>query len=187
MHELISKYRHWRFKNTFLLIVSLVVFFYLADTPLIRDMITRIGSLGYLGAFFVGIFFVSTFTVAPATVVLFYLAKELTPLEVALFAGLGGVLGDYFIFHFMKDRVFEEIVPILKRLGKLRLFHLLATPYFAWFAPVLGAIIVASPFPDELGITLLGISKLKNWQFLVLSFALNSLGILGVIFLAQVL
>lgn len=187
MHELISKYKHWRFKNTFFLVVGLIVFFYFADTPVIKNTITGIGDLGYVGAFIVGIFFVSTFTVAPATVVLFHLAKELTPLEVALFAGLGSVLGDYLIFRFMKDRVFEEITPVFKRLGGLRLAHLLATPYFAWLAPVFGAIIIASPLPDEVGITLLGISKLKNWQFLTLSLILNSIGILAIILLAQIL
>ncbi len=180
-------YKHWKFKNTFLLVISLIIFFYLADTPLIKNTITDIGSLGYFGAFLVGIFFVSTFTVAPATVVLFYLAKELTPLEVAVFAGMGSVLGDYLIFRFLKDRVFEEITPVIKRLGGLRLSHLLATPYFAWLAPVFGAIIIASPFPDEVGITLLGISKLKNWQFLLLSLVLNTVGIFIIITLARVI
>lgn len=184
---MLEKYKHWRFKNTFLLFVSLVTFFYFVDTPIIKNTITGIGELGYLGALLVGIFFVSTFTVAPATVVLFYLAKELTPLEAALFAGLGSVLGDYIIFRFLKDRVFEEITPVLKKFGGLRLSHLLATPYFAWFAPVFGAIIIASPFPDEIGISLLGISKLKNWQFLLLSFVLNSFGILAIILLARTL
>lgn len=187
MDQLIYEYKHWRFKNTFLLFVSLVVFFYFADTPIVKNAINGIGDLGYLGAFIVGIFFVSTFTVAPATVVLFYLAKALTPIEVALFAGLGSVLGDYIIFRFLKDRVFEEIAPVIKRLGGFRLSHLLATPYFAWLAPVFGAIIIASPFPDEIGITLLGISKLKNWQFLILSFVLNSLGIFAIILLARVI
>ena len=50
---------------------------------------------------------------------------------------------------------------------------------------VMGAIIIASPFPDEVGISLMGISQLKNWQFLVISFLLNSLGILFVVTIAK--
>jgi len=165
----------------------LAVFFYFADTPFVKNIISDIGNLGYLGAFITGIFFVSTFTVAPASVVLFYLVKELAPLEVALLAGLGGVVGDYIIFRFLKDRVFEELKPIFMKLGGVRLSHLISTPYFAWTAPVLGAVIIASPFPDEIGVGLLGISKLKNWQFLTLSLVLNSLGILAIITLARVL
>jgi hypothetical protein len=41
-------------------------------------------SLGYIGAFIVGFFFVSTYTVAPSGVVLFTLANELDPLVIAL-------------------------------------------------------------------------------------------------------
>lgn len=187
MHQLLDRYRYWKFKNTFLLIVSLIVFFYFADTPLIQNTIIGIGDLGYFGAFLVGIFFVSTFTVAPASIVLFYLAQELAPLEVALFAGLGGVVGDYIIFRFLKDRVFDELKPMFMRLGGVRLSHLIATPFFAWTAPVLGAIIIASPLPDEIGVGLLGISRLKNWQFLLLSLILNSIGIFIIISLAKVL
>lgn len=187
MHQLIERYRHWKFKNTFLLIISIVVFFYFADAPFVKNAISGIGNLGYLGAFLTGIFFVSTFTVAPASIVLFYLAKELAPLEVAIFAGLGCVVGDYIIFRFLKDRVFEELKPVFTRLGGIKLSQLFATPFFAWVAPVAGAVIIASPLPDEIGVGLLGISKLKNWQFLLLSFVLNSIGIFIIITLAKVL
>jgi len=187
VHILLKTYKHWRFKNTFLLLISLMAFFYLADTPIVKNTIVSFGELGYIGAFVAGIFFVSTFTVAPAGVVLFYLAKTLTPLEVALLAGAGGVLGDYIIFRFLKDRVFEEIRPAVMRIGGFRLKHLMSTPYFAWLTPVIGALIIASPFPDEIGISLLGISKLKNWQFLALSLVLNCLGIFAIITLANYL
>lgn len=187
MHELIDKYKHWRFKNTFFLILSLAVLFYFADNQIVRNTISGISDLGYLGAFLTGIFFVSTFTVAPAGVVLFYLAQELKPIEVALFGGLGGVVGDYIIFRYLKDRVFEELKPVFKKAGGVRLSHLYATPFFAWVAPVVGAIIIASPLPDEIGVGLLGISKLKTWQFLLLSLVLNSIGIFIIITLAQAL
>lgn len=187
MRQLLERYRHWKFKNTFFLFLSLALFFLLLDTSIIQNLIRGIGGLGYLGAFLAGMFFVSTFTVAPAGVVLFQLAKELAPLEVALFAGLGGMVADYAIFRFLKDRVFEELKPVFMRIGGLRLSELLATPFFAWSAPVLGAILIASPLPDEIGIGLLGISKLKHWQFLGLSFILNASGILFILLLAKAL
>ncbi len=146
-----------------------------------------IGSLGYLGAFIIGIFFVSTFTVVPATVILFYLAKEMNVFEVALLAGLGAMLGNYIIFRFLKDKVFEELRPVFRSLGGSSLSHLLATPYFTWFTPVLGAIIIASPFPDEIGIALIGASRIKKWQFLILTFVLDSVGILLILLLAKAL
>lgn len=111
-----KKWRRWKYKNTFMLLISLVVFFWLAKTPFVDSVIKEIGTFGYLGAFITGIFFVSTFTVAPAAVILFNLADVLHPIEVAILAGLGAMVGDYIIFRFMKDKVFDELLPLLRKL-----------------------------------------------------------------------
>jgi len=50
-----------------------------------------------------------------------------------------------------------------------------------WTLPVIGAIIIASPFPDEIGVSLVGISKIKTYQFLLVSFILNAIGIFLVV------
>lgn len=185
MERLIETYKSWQYKNTGLLIVSLVVFFYLAGTPFVERIITTMGSLGYAGSFIAGIFFVSTFTVAPACIVLYHLAELLNPLGVALSAGAGAVIGDFIIFRFFKDQVFDELRPIFSKLGNHPILRILSTPYFAWILPVLGAFIIASPFPDEVGIGLMGISRMKSWQFIVLAFVLNSAGILFIVTLAR--
>jgi uncharacterized membrane protein YdjX (TVP38/TMEM64 family) len=179
------RYKSWKYKNTTLLILSLVVFFYFADSAIIQQFIDSLGSLGYFGAFITGMFFVSTFTVAPAAAVLFNLADHLNPFEVAILAGAGGVLGDYIIFRFFKDRVFQELRPLFDRLTGSRISELIHTPYFAWLLPVIGATIIASPFPDEIGVGILGLAKIKRWQFLLLSFFLNCVGIFIVVTLAR--
>ncbi len=185
MEELYKRYKAWKYKNTFFLIFSLIVLFYITGTDFGQETIHNISRLGYVGSFVAGGFFVSTFTVAPAGVVLFKLAQMYNPLLIALSAGFGAVIGDYLIFRFLKDNVFEEIKPVFMKLGGSNLSRLISTPYFAWLAPVLGALIIASPFPDEIGVGLMGISKLKNWQFLTISFLLNSLGILLIITIAK--
>ncbi|MBI4039113.1 hypothetical protein HY384_04110 [Candidatus Daviesbacteria bacterium] len=176
-----TRWKHWQFKNTALLIVSMVIFFLFVGHPALQDAIKLIGSFGYIGAFAVGILFVSLFTVAPAAVVLYFLADYLNPLLIALFAGLGAVVGDYLILKFLKDRVFEELKPLVVKNGGDTFLKLFKTPLFGWLLPFVGAVIIASPLPDEIGIGLLGASKLKNWQFLMLSFLLNSVGIFMVI------
>lgn len=182
---MINRYSRWKYKNTTFLIVSLLVFFYFADSVIVRQFIDGLGTLGYLGAFITGIFFVSTFTVAPAAVVLFNLADHLNPFEVAILAGLGAVVGDYIIFRFFKDRVFEELKPLFDRLRGPRIVELLQTPYFAWLLPVIGATIIASPLPDELGVSILGISKMRSSHFLILSFFLNAIGIFIIVTLSR--
>ena len=180
-----ERYQNWKYKNTTLLIVSLFVFFYFADSESLKNIINSLGSFGYLGAVITGVFFVSTFTVAPAAVVLFHLADHLNPLHVALLAGFGSMIGDYIIFRFVKDSVVEEIRPLFSRFEGSRIARLLHTPYFAWLMPVIGATIIASPLPDEIGVGILGISKMKRWQFLLLAFFLNATGIFIVVTLAR--
>lgn len=179
--------RGWRYKNTILLGISLIVLFLIADTAIAHALIRHIGSYGYIGAFITGIFFVSTFTVAPASVVLFHLSQELNPFMIALSAGAGSVIGDIIIFRLLKDGVFDELAPLFKRFSGSYIGGLFRTPYFAWFVPVAGAIIIASPFPDEVGIGLLGLTKIKWWQFALLVFGLNSVGIFIIVSLAQAL
>jgi len=186
MDQLVNTYKSWKYKNSFLLLISLIALFYFSGTDFGQDIITSISKLGYFGSFLSGIFFVSTFTVAPAGVVLFKLAQAYNPLLIALTAGLGAVIGDYIIFRFLKDNVFDEIKPVFMKFGGSNISRLMGTPYFAWLAPVIGALIIASPFPDEIGVGLMGLSKLKNWQFLTISFLLNSLGILIIITIAKV-
>lgn len=183
--EIKTRWKHWNYKNTGFLILSLIIFFLFTESPVVKNIISLINGFGYIGAFITGILFVSIFTVAPASVILFFLAENLNPLLVAVCAGAGAVLGDYLIFRFLRDRVFDELKPLFLNNGGNLLVKLFKTPYFAWFLPLFGAFIIASPFPDELGIGLLGASKLKNWQFLLLTFLLNTIGIFVVIIAAH--
>ena len=172
-----ERYRSWPYSNTGILILSLVLLYVFADYPFIKNFISSIGALGYLGAFITGIFFVSIFTVAPASVILFDLANTLNPILVAILAGFGTVLGDYIIFSFLRDKLFNELKPLFYKFGGTLLKKLFLTPYFSWLIPIFGAVIIASPLPDETGITMLGLSKVKIWQFLLITFLLNSAGI----------
>ncbi|MEK7602032.1 MAG: hypothetical protein AAB472_00910 [Patescibacteria group bacterium] len=165
--------------------LSVIVFALLADTSIVHSLIAHIGSYGYLGSFITGIFFVSTFTIAPASLVLFHLAQDYNALEIALTAGFGAVIGDLLIFRFFKDQIFTEFAPLAKKLRKSHIFELFKSPYFGWLTPVVGAVIIASPFPDEVGIGMMGLSKIKEWQFIILTFILNTTGILIIVLLAQ--
>jgi len=179
-------WRKWRYKNTTYLVISLIVFFaFILSSDSFQNLIWQVSILGYFGSFITGIFFVSIFTVVPASVVLFDIADAYNPLIVAITAGLGAVLGDYLIFRFLRDKVFEEIAPAFDKVGGSFIKKLFSTPFFIWLVPILGALIVASPLPDEVGISLLGLSKVKNWHFILITFLLNAVGILIVITTAK--
>ncbi|MDB5224964.1 MAG: hypothetical protein JWO43_586 [Candidatus Adlerbacteria bacterium] len=176
--------RGWKYKNTTLVLISIIVLWLVADTEAVRSVITYVGGFGYIGAAITGVFFVSTFTVVPAGIVLVHLADTLNPFLLATAAGIGGMIGDLILFRFLKDRVFEELRPLFRSL--LRKRHIsLQKRRFSIAYLVLGAVIIASPFPDEIGIGLMGLSRIKLWQFVCLTFALDILGILAIVLIAR--
>lgn len=178
-------WKHWPYKNTTLLVLGILLFVMLSRLSAVDNAIMRIGGLGYFGAFLTGIFFVSTFTALPAGYVLFHLAENLHPVEIALLAGLGAMLGDYIIFRAVKDHLFEELKPVFTRLQHPALRTLFKTPYFSWLLPFIGAVIIASPLPDEAGVSLLGLSKIRKWQFFAITFTLNAIGIFIIVSAAR--
>lgn len=132
--------------------------------------------------------FVSTFGVATGAVTLLVLAETLNIYELGIIAGTGGVLGDYLLFRFVKDRLVDEITPLYNSMDhNHHLAKLLHTKHFRWMFACIGALIIASPLPDELGVSLMGISKMKNKDFLLLSFVLNSTGIILVLLISRFL
>ena len=185
MEEVKTFLKNWKYKNLTFLLISLVALFFLAGTSYASDFIRYIGNLGYIGAVLTGIFFVSTYTVAPASVVLFHLARELNPILIAICGGIGAMIGDYLVFRYFKDHVFEELKMMFSGFHQTFLEKILNSPFFAWITPVVGAILIASPFPDEIGIMMMGFSKIRKLHFFVITFLLNSLGILLVITIAN--
>lgn len=181
-----SFWREWKYKNLTAFVLSVILALLLAKNEVFHALLLNLGNFGYIGAFVAGILFVSTFTVAAGTVMLLVLAETLHPLGIGVVAGLGAVLGDFIIFNifrFAKDNWLQEVIePVAVHLNRnhhlQRLFH---SKYFSWSLPVIGAIIIASPLPDEVGVTLMGISKMKTYQFLAVSFVLNAIGIFLVV------
>ncbi len=176
-----------RYRYTLTLIMSVFVVGYLASTEWGDRLIASVTSLGYLGAFISGIFFTSIFTVTPAGIVLFALAKTHDIILLSVVAGIGGVVGDYIIFRFVRDVFFEEVKPLFLYLGGGRIKRLFSRKPFKWFVPIIGAVIVASPLPDEIGIGLMGLSSMTSAQFLILTFVLDTFGLFVLLSVASLL
>ena len=178
----------WKYKNLTLLLISVIIAFFFARYEPFHTFLLNLGNFGYLGAFLAGVLFVSTFTVATGAIILFVLAESLSPIEIGLIAGLGAVVGDFTIFRFIKDNLKKELELIFDHIdGDHHFKKVLHTKYFSWTLPVIGAIIIASPFPDEIGVSLMGISKMKTYQFILISFLLNAIGIFLVVSASAVL
>src|SRR3989338_1447969 len=170
-------WKKWKYKHLTLFFISVVFALYLARLEVFHAFLVSLGNWGYVGALISGILFVSTLTVSTGAVILVILAEKISPIELAVIAGFGGMIGDFAILRFFKDGLLSELIPIYNSLGGKYIALLLRSKYFRWLLRVVGAIIIVSPFPDELGVSLMGITKIKNYQFLLLTFTLDTIGV----------
>ena len=137
-----------------------------------------VGSWGYIGIFIAGILFTYGFTAAPATAVFLISAPTQNIYLASLIGGFGALIGDLFIFSFIRHSFADEI----RKLSKEKVVN-----YFngklpgllkKYLIPVAAGFVIASPLPDEIGVTLLAASKVISTKiFAVISYVLNTAGI----------
>lgn len=165
--------------------LSSIVAIIFVKTGTLRNILDSAQEMKLLGSFISGIFFVSIFTAVPATVIIAELAETNAVFLVALFGGLGALFGDLIIFRFIRDSLSEDFFYLIKKSRSERFFSIFKLRLFRWFVPFIGALVVASPLPDELGLAMMGLSKMKMSIFIPVSFVLNSLGILAICLVAK--
>lgn len=181
-------WQKWKFKNLTFFIISIFVAFFIAQSDEFYSFLHHIGQFEYLGAFVGGMLYVSTFTVATGAVILIFLSDTMPLWQLTLVASLGSIFGDFVIFKFVKDKLSVELELIYDQIDeKHHIAKLIHTKYFSWTLPVIGSAIIASPFPDELGVSLLGISKISTLRFMILTSFLDFVGIFALVAAAKAL
>lgn len=169
-----------RARNLFLLVVSLYAAFELYQTGAIEAWILAATPHIVPGSFIAGMGFTSLFTLAPASIVLIEIAKVSSPFAAACIGAAGAVVGDLLLFMFVRNSVSDGATMLLNKPMRRRLRYLLHHRLLHWVLPITGAIIIASPLPDELGLALMGFSRMNISVFIPISYVMNFLGILGV-------
>ncbi|KKS82896.1 MAG: hypothetical protein UV58_C0004G0069 [Candidatus Wolfebacteria bacterium GW2011_GWC1_43_10] len=167
----------------------------IAATIVAAILLTNLGVLSYLlslfggsiiwAGFLAGLFFASAFTAAPSIAIMVELAKFYPAWEIALFGGIGALVGDSLIFRFIKDSLVDDAIELVGKKREERIVHIFHPRFMRWLMPFLGALIIASPLPDEVGLAIMGFSRIKAPLFAFLSFFLNSVGILAIVLVAQ--
>ena len=169
-----------------LIVLSVLVAVLLVRTSVLSSLLVSAGEMQVFGAFIAGMFFTSIFTTAPAIVALGEISLLQGIFSTALFGAAGCVVGDLIIFRFFRNRLSEHIAEIVTHRSVWRRFHLLfARRFFRWITFFVGGFILASPLPEELGIAILGFSKMRVKYFALLSFVFNFFGILVIGFVAR--
>lgn len=165
-------------RDLVLVTLSIVAAILIVKTSAVHAFVGSFYELKYLGSFIAGAFFTSVFTTAPAIAVLGELAQSNSIYFVAIVGGLGAMTGDFLLFRFVRDTFSEDVRFVLSHSRIWRYHAIFKTKLSRWIMPLIGAVIIASPFPDEIGLTMLGLSKISNKVFFLLSFAFNAAGIL---------
>ena len=177
----------WRYPYLTAVAFSIVVAILLASSEIFKSWILHLGSFEYIGALFAGMLFVSSFTVAISTVVIAIMTENIHPMALALIGGVGAVMGDYLVFKLVRSRLSEEVTALIGKDNISYIKSFLRSKYIAWTLPIIGMLIIASPFPDEMGVSLLGLSNMSEAKFIFLSYVSNVIGILAVASVAAVL
>lgn len=167
------------------LVLSIIAAAWLVGSGLIPELVEHTSNFGLIGSFIEGFFFTSILTTIPAIVALIESARYVSPWELALVGGFGAVCGDFLIFRFVRSRLVEHILKTALNPRVVRFGESLSSGPLWWLGPLGGIIVIASPLPDEIGLVMMGLSRIGLWQFAVLSFVANSGGIFLMALAAQ--
>ncbi len=157
-----------------LIILSIALAFYLYFSGTLNRFVLSLGEFKIIGVFISGALFGYALTAAPATASLISFTNTLNPLIVSFIGATGTMIGDFIIFSFFKRGLPREVKTIIKK-SKL---EKLKKGRFKWIVPGIAGIIIASPLPDEIGISLLGVTNFDDKTFMLLAFTLNFIGLL---------
>ncbi len=166
-------------------VISVIVALLLVRSGIIDDFLAHVDGYYIVGAFVAGLFFTSAFTTAPAIVVLAKLSLAFPPVVIALVGALGSVIGDLVIFSFVKGHISNDISYLLAHAKSRRIRHIFRYRFVRWSLALVGALIIASPLPDEIGLALMGLSKISTRRFMLISYTFNAIGIFLIYLVAR--
>lgn len=144
-----------------------------------------------MSMFLGGAFFSFGFTAAFAVAMFIELADTVHPFTGALIAGFGAVISDLLIFRFIRLSFQDEfeklkLSRLLQKIKEIFDHHLSEKikEYVLW---TFAGFLIASPLPDEFGVTLLsGMTNIKQRTFVIIAFCLNTIGIFTILFFSNI-
>ena len=164
-------------KDSSFIILSIALAIVIGRLDLIEKLLSLSENVRVIGAFVGGLFFTSVFTTAPAIIFLGEIGQVEPILVVALIGAAGAVCGDILLFHLFKNHVAKDVNTLIGLSKNNLLKNILHNRAFRWVGILVGALIISSPLPDELGIALMGLTKMEVKNFIPVSFTFNFFGI----------
>ncbi|MEK6847130.1 MAG: hypothetical protein AABY16_03105 [Nanoarchaeota archaeon] len=180
---MLHKKSPWIFKypKITVFLIAVVAAYFIFRNPFTIFKIAAINGDRYIGAFIAGLFYSFGFT-APFATGFFLTIAHSKPLFFAFFGGLGALLADLFIFHIVRVSFMDEFTRLEHTKGFRwleRLFYkTIPVKLHKLFLFAIAFVFIASPLPDEIGVTLMaGFTSLSYRGLAIVSFVANTLGI----------
>lgn len=173
-----------------LLVLSMILSYALFSSPSSNNFISKLGNLSYFGTFIAGLLFSFGFT-TPFAIGFFLTANPSNIFLAAIIGGAGALISDLLIFKIIRVSFMDDF----RRLENLKAFSYIRnkigsnipTKIKTYLLYIITGIIIASPLPDEVGVTMLaGMTAIDPKTLGIMSFICNSLGILVVLFLGSI-
>ncbi len=189
-HKIHKKVPFLKFKypKLLLLLICIISAYFLFSNPLIQGSINALQEFRYLGLFIAGMLFAFGFS-APFAVGFFITFSPQNIILAGLIAGMGALFSDILIFRFIKISFMDEFEELKKtkiisttQKAMQKGLGLRISNYLLY---AFAGILIASPLPDEAGVTMLaGLTKIKVSVLAIISFILNTLGIIVILLLS---
>lgn len=194
---MMQAWRNWKYKNLTILLITFSFSFFLGWFDPYHNFIFDAGALT---AIFAGCLFISTFTAPISAVTLLILAERFPLLELWVLAAIGATVADFALYNYVKDGLGDEIKPLAEDvveatedvLKKPAIKDLIGNrpskdKHYKWLYQLAGVILIFTPLPHDIGIKLLGTSRLKNYQYVLLSALVNVVGLGFIILLSFII
>jgi hypothetical protein len=172
----------FKYPKIALWIIFIIAAYFIFSNSSIQNFFNSNQNNGFLYVLIFGALFTFGFT-TPFAIGFFITYNPSNIFLAAIIGGLGAVVFDLTIFKFIKFTFMSEFKRLKKEKEIVRLSNLihikLSDKIKIYLTYVFAGIIIASPLPDEIGVSMLaGLTKIKTLPLAILSFIFNSLGIL---------
>src|SRR3989344_6444206 len=169
----------FRYPKITVFLMAIVVSYFIFRNPFVIFKIAAINGERYIGVFIAGLFYSFGFT-APFATGFFLTIAHSKPLLFAIFGGLGALLADLFIFHIVRVSFMDEFTRLEHTKGfrwfERLLYRIVPVKLHTLLLLIVAFVFIASPLPDEIGVTLIaGFTSISHRGLAVVSFLANTL------------
>jgi hypothetical protein len=180
----------FKYPKLFFLAATILLSYFIFSMTEVKEIVFSLQPLSYINDFVAGVLFSFGFTTS-FSVGYFVSFVPANIFLATIIAGIGSTVGDMLIFRVIKFSFIDEFKELEKKkvIRKIEKIvknnkHVLIRHYLIY---IFAGIILATPLPDEIGISMLaGLTTIKPVKLAIISFILHSAAIFLLFYIGSV-